>query len=192
VRERPGVIRRTCPVDSKDFRLWLDRGPKGTLVRMPLRSASAFITTNVLVNRPLIAFLKGRSGARLGRRLAVVEYRGCRSGRRTQLVTRYVAHGRRVRIEVGMADRKTWWRNFSVAYPVRLWLAGEQHDATAYVVRHGAQLSVIAELQRAGAPRRNAQDTGAVSESDLSLASDRAENRMHPSKPVIVTTLGHR
>jgi hypothetical protein len=106
-----------------------------------------FLLTNSVANRLLVPVLKSRVGARLGRRLAVVEYVGRRSRKPYRLVAQYVTHGRTVRIEVGMADRKNWWRNFTSPHPLRLLLAGEQHDATAYVVRQGTRTSVIAELQ---------------------------------------------
>ena len=80
--------------------------------------------TNGVANRVVIAVLSRRSGRRLGRRLAVVEYQGRRSGRQVRLVTLYRTDGQTVQIRVGMAQRKTWWRNFRTAHPVRLaWLA---------------------------------------------------------------------
>ena len=86
-------------------------------------SSQAFMITNV-ANRFVIPVLTGRAGRRLGRRLAVVEYLGSRSGQRHRLVTHYVTDGRTVHIKVGMAERKTWWRNFRTPHPVRLRLAG--------------------------------------------------------------------
>jgi hypothetical protein len=79
--------------------------------------------TNVCVISLLTPLLKGRSGRRLGRQLAVVEYVGRRSDRPNRLVTQYVRHGHTVRIRVGAADRKTWRRNFSAGYPLRLHLS---------------------------------------------------------------------
>jgi hypothetical protein len=101
----------------------------------------------VVANRLLIPVLKSRPGRRLGRRLAVVEYLGRRSGQRHQLVTQYVIEGSTARIEVGRSDRKTWWRNFSTTYPMRLWLAGDANDTTAHVMREGARVSVVAQLE---------------------------------------------
>ena len=93
-----------------------------------------FITTNV-ANPILIRLLRSPLGARLGRRLAVVEYVGRRTGQRHQLITQYSLHGTTVHIGVGAADRKSWWRNFEQPARMRLRLAGEDHDAIARVVR---------------------------------------------------------
>jgi hypothetical protein len=106
-----------------------------------------FFMTNRVANRILSPLLHSRAGARLGRRLAVVEYLGRRTGQRHQLVTQYILDGTTVRIDVGMAERKTWWRNFQQPHPIRLRLAGFTHDASARVMRDGDQVRVIAELQ---------------------------------------------
>lgn len=102
--------------------------------------------TNVVANRVVIPLLRSRAGRRLGERLAVVEYIGRRSGQRHRLVTQYVTDGRTVRIEVGMSERKTWWRNFRATHPVHLRLSGEDHDAMAHVEREGGRVCVVAEL----------------------------------------------
>lgn len=101
---------------------------------------------NLTANRALIPILKSRAGRALGRRLAVVEYDGRRSGKSHQLVTLYATEGRVVHIRVGMAERKTWWRNFKEPHAVRLRLAGEDYDTTAHVVREGNLVSVVARL----------------------------------------------
>jgi|GEM_PF-349460 len=110
--------------------------------------ARKFSLTNDVVNRLVIPVLNSRAGQRLGRRLAVVEYLGRRSGQRHQLVTQYVTDGQIVRIKVGMAGSKTWWRNFQEPHRVRLRLAGVDYDTSAHVVRAGDQVSVEAELER--------------------------------------------
>ena len=109
-------------------------------------SHPSFPLTNIVANRLLIHLLRSRAGRRLGRRIAVVEYLGRRSGEHHQLVTQYVKEGGTVRIEVGMFDRKTWWRNFETGHPVRLRLAGQDYDMTAHVVRERNRVSVLAEL----------------------------------------------
>jgi hypothetical protein len=105
-----------------------------------------FLLTNLVLNRLLIPLLESRAGRPLGARLAVVEYTGRRSGRRHRLVTQYVVEGSTVLIGVGMADRKTWWRNFLSVHPLRL--AGRDYDAAAHVVRDIERVSVVAELGR--------------------------------------------
>jgi hypothetical protein len=113
---------------------------------MAPRNHQSFPLTNVVANRLLIPLLKSRAGRRLGRRIAVVEYLGRRSGQHHQLVTQYVIEGSTIRIEVGMPDRKTWWRNFITEYPVRLRLAGQDNDLVAHVIRESNRVSVVAEL----------------------------------------------
>jgi hypothetical protein len=75
-------------------------------------TANAAATTNNLANRFLIPLLNSRAGGLLGHRLAVVEYAGRRTGQDHELVAMYVAEGHTVRFTVGMAEHKTWWRNF--------------------------------------------------------------------------------
>lgn len=109
-------------------------------------STRSFAMMNLVANRVVIPVLTSRAGRSLGGRLAVVEYEGRRTGRRRRLVTQYVTDGRTVRIRVGMAERKTWWRNFQSPHPMHLRLAGVDHDATAHVVRDGDGVCVVAEL----------------------------------------------
>ncbi|MEP7090334.1 MAG: hypothetical protein ABI776_09530 [Nocardioidaceae bacterium] len=89
---------------------------------------------------------KSRAGARLGRRLAVVEHQGRRTGKHRRLVTQYTKVGRTVSIAVGMAERKTWSRNFRATRPLRLRLAGHDYDAMAHVSVKGSVVRVIAEI----------------------------------------------
>jgi hypothetical protein len=97
-------------------------------------------------NRVLIPLLESRGGRRLGRRLSVIEYLGRRSGRRHRLVTGYAIVGRTVRIRVGRAERKSWWRNFMAPYPMHLRIAGQDHEVTAHVERENNLVTVVAEL----------------------------------------------
>jgi hypothetical protein len=105
-----------------------------------------FFMTNKVANRILGPLLRSRSAARVGRRLALIEYLGRRTGQRHQLVTQYTVDGTTVRIDVDNAERKTWWRNFQEPRPIRLRLAGVTYDATALAMRDGDHVSVIAEL----------------------------------------------
>ena len=106
-----------------------------------------YLVTSSVANPALIRLLRSRLGARLGRRLAVVEYVGRRTGQRHQLVTQYSLHGRTVRIGVGDAERKSWWRNFEHPARVRLRLAGEDHDVVAHVVKGDEGVVVEASLR---------------------------------------------
>lgn len=106
----------------------------------------SFALTNGLSNRLLIPLLKNRAERRLGRRFTVVEYFGRRTGRHHQLVTQYVIEGSTLRINVGMPQRKTWWRNFITGHPLHLQAAGHDYHTTAHVVRDDNHVSVVAEL----------------------------------------------
>lgn len=112
------------------------------------RSAAvhAVAVANAAANRLLIPLLNSSGGRRLGRRLAVVEYAGRRTGLRHTLVAIYATDGSTVRINVGMAESKTWWRNFEEPRLIQLRLAGTDHEALAHLVRDGDQVSIIAEL----------------------------------------------
>jgi hypothetical protein len=114
---------------------------------MAWRRTSASLLTNAVANPLLMRLLKSRAGRLPGRRLAVVEYDGRRSGQLRRLVTGYARDGSTVVITAGRPERKTWWRNFETAHPVRLRLAGEDHEAVARVVRDGG-VRVVADLRR--------------------------------------------
>jgi hypothetical protein len=114
---------------------------------MTSSARGSFALTNLVANRLLIPLLKSRAGRRLGRRLAVVEYLGRRSGQPRRLVTQYVIAGNTVHINVGMSDRKTWWRNFTPGHPLRLQLADHGYATTGHVVRQGDRIEVVAELE---------------------------------------------
>jgi hypothetical protein len=102
---------------------------------------------NAAANRLLLPLLRSPAGRLLGRRLAVLEYTGRRTGLPRQLVAFYVSDGIRVRIDVGMAPGKTWWRNFEEPRRLRLRLAGTDHYALAHVAHDGQHVRVIAELE---------------------------------------------
>ena len=94
---------------------------------------SQFFLTNRVANPVLRRLLRTRAG-RLGRHLAVLRYRGRRSGLPHELIVQYALEGSAVWIAVGWPERKTWWRNLRTPAPVELWFAGERHSATAVVV----------------------------------------------------------
>jgi hypothetical protein len=120
------------------------------------RQSSAL--ANASANKILIPVLESGAGRRLGRRLALVDYDGRRTGEHHQLVTMYTVDGKTARITVGKPEWKTWWRNFSEPHPLRLRLAGHDHDTAAQVVREEDRVFVIAQLDiepsRAPRPRR--------------------------------------
>jgi len=103
--------------------------------------------TNQVANRALIPLLESSFGDTLGRRLAVLDYVGRRSGQPHRLVVMYAAEGRSVRITVGMAEHKTWWRNFETPHPLTLRLAGIDHHVFAHVHQDDGRTYVIADLE---------------------------------------------
>ena len=88
-----------------------------------------FWVTNHLANPILRPLLRSRAGRRLGRHLAVLRYRGRRTGRQHELVVQYARDGDAVWVLPGQADRKTWWRNFAEPRDIEVWLAGENMHA---------------------------------------------------------------
>jgi hypothetical protein len=105
-----------------------------------------FVLTNSIANPVLLPLLNSSAGAVLGRRLAVVRYDGRRTGQPHELVAIYNRVGATVRIRVGGAGRKQWWRNFTTPHPVTLRLAGQDHTVLAHVERNGGVVTVTADL----------------------------------------------
>jgi hypothetical protein len=83
------------------------------------------------VLRPL---LHGRTGHRLGRRLALIRYPGRRTGRRYELPVQYARDGGRIWILPGSPEHKTWWRNLRRGAEVDLVLAGHDIHGHAMVI----------------------------------------------------------
>jgi membrane protease YdiL (CAAX protease family) len=97
-------------------------------------SRGGFWLTNHLANPILAPLLRSGVGRRLGRRLAVVRYRGRRTGRIHELVVQYVRDGDVVWIVPGRPERKQWWRNMLNPWPVDIWLVGHHLAGVARVV----------------------------------------------------------
>jgi hypothetical protein len=93
-----------------------------------------FLLTNRVANPVLRRVLKTRAGRRLGRRLAVVRYRGSRTGRPHELVVQYARTDAAAWVLVGRHEVKTWWHNLRTPAEVELWLAGEPVRARAVAV----------------------------------------------------------
>ncbi|MGY1739713.1 MULTISPECIES: nitroreductase/quinone reductase family protein [unclassified Blastococcus] len=93
-----------------------------------------FAATNRLANPVLRRLLRSPLGAGPGRRLAVLRYRGRRTGRPHEVVVQYARAESAVWVLVGAAERKTWWRNLTEPAEVELWLGGEHRRARAGVV----------------------------------------------------------
>ena len=90
--------------------------------------------TNHLANPVLRPLLHGPAGRRLGRRLALIRYRGRRTGRVYELPVQYARDGDRVWILPGAPGCKTWWRNLRGGAGVELVLAGHDRHGHAMVI----------------------------------------------------------
>lgn len=90
-----------------------------TLGRLLLRAAPFF-------NAPVAAIaVSPRFSGLVGRNIAVLSYTGRRTGRRFSIPVGYRRSGDEIVIDVGMADAKTWWRNFlGEGAPLTLRLGG--------------------------------------------------------------------
>lgn len=94
----------------------------------------SFWLTNRLVNPVLRPVLRGPLGRWFGRHLAVVRYRGRRSGNQYELVAQYARDGSTVWIVPGSPERKTWWRNLREPAEIELWLAGHHFRGRARAI----------------------------------------------------------
>jgi hypothetical protein len=96
---------------------------------MNRRQPPGIWVTNHLANPLMRPLLHSPARHRLGRHLALIRYRGRRTGRSYELPVQYARDGDRVWILPGAPGRTTWWRNLRGGAAVDLVLAG--HD------RHG-------------------------------------------------------
>ena len=90
-----------------------------------------FWVTNHVANPVLRRLLRSSVGRHLGRHLAVLRYRGRRTGQLHELVVQYTLDGQRVWIRPGRPERKAWWRNLCDPTQVELWLAGDHVQGRA-------------------------------------------------------------
>ena len=90
--------------------------------------------TNYLANPIVRSLLRSPAGRRLGRRLALIRYTGCRTGRMHELPVQYAHDGARIWILPGSPEHKTWWRNLRGGADVELVLAGHGIHGHATVI----------------------------------------------------------
>ena len=115
-----------------------------------------------LVNPVLRLLLRSPAGRRLGTRLALIRYRGQRTGRVYELPVQYARDGTRVWVLPGSPEHKTWWRNMRDGIDVDLLLAGQrvhgwavvidQHDNPTFAQGLAAYLRAIPRARRVLAP----------------------------------------
>ena len=99
--------------------------------------AALFRRTAAGVNRLMIPALRTAPGRRLlGGSMAVVTYRGRKSGRQFTFPVSYRRSGSEVTIGIAAPEAKTWWRNFlGEGAPMSLQLGEEQVEGHAVATR---------------------------------------------------------
>jgi len=90
--------------------------------------------TNHLANPILRQLLRGPAGHRLSRRLALIRYRGRRTGRMYELPVQFARNGNRIWILPGSPEHKTWWRNLRGGADIDMVLAGHDIHGHAMVI----------------------------------------------------------
>lgn len=88
-------------------------------------------------NRVVLGVVRSRAHRLLDGSVAALAYTGPRSGRRIELPVQYAAADGTVVLWPGHPEGKRWWRAFTTAQPVRLWLRGVERAGTAVVLRPG-------------------------------------------------------
>lgn len=101
---------------------------------MNRRQPPGIWVTNHLANPLLRHLLRGPAGHRLSKRLALIRYRGRRTGRMYELPVQFAPDGNRVWILPGSPEHKTWWRNLRGGADVDLVLAGHDIHGHAMVI----------------------------------------------------------
>jgi hypothetical protein len=87
-----------------------------------------------LANPVLRPLLRSPAGRRLGTRLALIRYRGQRTGRVYELPVQFARDGTRVWVVPGSPKHKTWWRTMRDGTDGDLLLAGRWFHGRAGVV----------------------------------------------------------
>jgi hypothetical protein len=114
----------------------------------------ALAFTNRAINPAFMRLLRTSLGGRvLGRRLAVVEYTGRRSGAARGLVTLYECRGATVTVPIAAPIRKRWWRNFLEPTALRIHIAGISYDGTARALSDPIRVVVELTADRGRSPR---------------------------------------
>ena len=101
---------------------------------MNRRQPPGIWVTNHLANPVLRALLHGPAGRQLGRRLALIRYRGRRTGHFYELPVQYARDGDHIWILPGAPEHKIWWRNLRGGADVELVLAGHAVHGHATVI----------------------------------------------------------
>jgi hypothetical protein len=108
---------------------------------MSRRQRPGVWVTNHLANPVMRPLLHGR----LGRRLALIRYRGRRTGRSYELPVLYARDGTRIWILPAAPADKSWWRNLRGGAEVDLVVAGREVHGHAVVLEGTRQPDEVAE-----------------------------------------------
>ncbi len=130
-----------------------------------------FWVTNHVANPVLRAVLRSSLGRRWGRRLAVLRYRGRRTGEEHELVVQYARDGDRVWIMPAQPDRKQWWRNMRQPLPVDIRLAGHDEHGVAQVATRLEEPDAFATYVKAFPKTPNTDESVVMVCVDLSRAT---------------------
>jgi F420H(2)-dependent quinone reductase len=145
-------------------------------------TSRGFWITNHLANPVLKALLRSAAGRRMGRHLAVLRYRGRRTGQQHELVVQYARDGQHVWVMPGQPDRKNWWRNLGEPSTIEARLAGHDYHGRAVAldgreypddVQRGLTF-YLHELPRARKALGFPANPGTDQETDLADAAKRA------------------
>ena len=93
-----------------------------------------------LFNAPVAAIAVSPLGGLISRNIAMLHYKGRRTGREYTIPVGYRRDGDEIKIDVGLPDAKTWWRNFlGDGGPLTLRLDGASRSGHAVARRdeHG-------------------------------------------------------
>lgn len=99
-----------------------------------------------LGNQIVAALLRSRAHALLSGRVALVRYRGRRSGRWIETPVQYVELDDGIVVLVGRPDSKRWWRNFSTGADLDVLVQGVWRSLYARVVRERDEPALAARL----------------------------------------------
>jgi hypothetical protein len=83
-----------------------------------------------------------------------------------------VIEGRTARIEVGMSDRKTWWRNFMTEHPVRLPLSGRP-----------ANVKMRPDMPTVGSARAACRSVGVCPKTETHSTSSECRSTVQTQRP---------
>ncbi|MFN8486252.1 MAG: nitroreductase/quinone reductase family protein [Caldilineaceae bacterium] len=99
--------------------------------------ATGFRFLNQVLN-PFVRFmLHSPWHALMSGSLLLLTYQGRKSGQEHTLPVQYVQVGQTFYMVAGQAEQKRWWRNLVGGAPVRLWVRGQEYQATAQVFTGG-------------------------------------------------------